>query len=68
LRARFRRNIAWRLSICGKHRGFAPQSLTKQINRVLQNADDSNAAVVAAGRRFLADQDDCDRVRRHLLG
>jgi metal-responsive CopG/Arc/MetJ family transcriptional regulator len=38
---------------------LASQSLTQQINQVLQNADDeSSVAAAAAGRRFLAAQDD----------
>jgi metal-responsive CopG/Arc/MetJ family transcriptional regulator len=38
---------------------LAAHSLTAQINEVLQDAgDDSNAAAAAAGRRYLADQDD----------
>jgi hypothetical protein len=38
---------------------LAAQSLTQQINEALQNAgDDSNAAAAAAGRRYLAGQDD----------
>ena len=38
---------------------LAVQSLTQQINEALQGAsDDSNAAASAAGRRYLAAQDD----------
>jgi metal-responsive CopG/Arc/MetJ family transcriptional regulator len=38
---------------------LAAHSLTAQINEVLRDAgDDSNAAAAAAGRRYLADQDD----------
>jgi antitoxin MazE6 len=39
---------------------LASHSLTQQINEALQNAvdDDSNAAAAAAGRRYLAGQDD----------
>jgi len=38
---------------------LAVQSLTRQINEALQGAsDDSNAAASAAGRRYLAAQDD----------
>ncbi len=38
---------------------LAVQSLTRQINEALQGAsDDSNAAAAAAGRRYLAPQDD----------
>jgi hypothetical protein len=38
---------------------LASQSLTQQIDEALQAAaDDSNAAAAAAGRSFLADQDD----------
>ncbi len=36
---------------------LASQSLTQQINEALQN-DDSNAAAAAAGRRYLAGQED----------
>ena len=36
----------------------ASQSLTQQIDEALQAADDANAAAAAAGRRFLAGQDD----------
>jgi metal-responsive CopG/Arc/MetJ family transcriptional regulator len=38
---------------------LASHSLTKQINQALQTADDdSNAAAAAAGRIYLAGQDD----------
>ena len=38
---------------------LAAQSLTRQINEALQaRDDDSNAAAVAAGRTYLAAQDD----------
>lgn len=39
---------------------LASQSLTQQINEALQtdDADDSNAAATAAGRDYLAAQDD----------
>jgi hypothetical protein len=38
---------------------LASQSLTQQIDEALQAVDDdSNAAATAAGRRYLADQDD----------
>jgi metal-responsive CopG/Arc/MetJ family transcriptional regulator len=38
---------------------LAAQSLTLQINEALQTTkDDSNAAAAAAGRRYLAGQDD----------
>jgi len=38
---------------------LAAHSLTQQINEALQTADDdSNAAAAAAGRSYLADQDD----------
>ena len=38
---------------------LATHSLTRQINEALQTAeDDSNAAASAAGRRYLAGQDD----------
>jgi metal-responsive CopG/Arc/MetJ family transcriptional regulator len=38
---------------------LAAHSLTAQINEALQNADDdSNAAAAAAGRQYLAGQDD----------
>jgi metal-responsive CopG/Arc/MetJ family transcriptional regulator len=38
---------------------LAMHTLTRQINEALQTAeDDSNAAAAAAGRRYLAGQDD----------
>jgi metal-responsive CopG/Arc/MetJ family transcriptional regulator len=37
---------------------LAAHSLTGQINEALQTEDDSNAAAAAAGRRYLASQDD----------
>jgi Ribbon-helix-helix protein, copG family len=37
---------------------LASGSLTRQINEALRTADDSNAAAAAAGRRYLAGQDD----------
>ena|ERR1700690_4476668 len=38
---------------------LAAHSLTRQINEALQKTeDDSNAVAAAAGRRYLADQDD----------
>jgi metal-responsive CopG/Arc/MetJ family transcriptional regulator len=38
---------------------LAAKSLTEQINEALQNAgDDSNGVAAAAGRRYLAGQDD----------
>jgi hypothetical protein len=37
---------------------LASQSLTQQINEALQHDDDTNAAAAAAGRRYLAGQDD----------
>jgi hypothetical protein len=37
---------------------LATQSLTQQINEVLHSDDDSNAAAAAAGRSYLAGQDD----------
>ena len=37
---------------------LAAHSLTQQINEALQTVDDSNAAAAAAGRSYLADQDD----------
>ena len=38
---------------------LASHSLTQQVNEALQTAaDDSNAAAAAAGRRYLAGQDD----------
>jgi metal-responsive CopG/Arc/MetJ family transcriptional regulator len=38
---------------------LAAQSLTEQVNEALQNArDDAGATAAAAGRRYLASQDD----------
>jgi hypothetical protein len=37
---------------------LASHSLTGQINEALQTEDDSNAAAAAAGRRYMASQDD----------
>jgi metal-responsive CopG/Arc/MetJ family transcriptional regulator len=37
---------------------LASQSLTSQINEALQASDDPNAAAAAAGRSYLAAQDD----------
>jgi metal-responsive CopG/Arc/MetJ family transcriptional regulator len=37
---------------------LASQSLTQQINEALHAVDDSNAAAAAAGRSYLAAQDD----------
>lgn len=37
---------------------LAAQSLTSQIDEALQASDDSNAAAAAAGRGYLAAQDD----------
>jgi metal-responsive CopG/Arc/MetJ family transcriptional regulator len=37
---------------------LASRSLTQQINEALRADDDSNATAAAAGRRYLAGQDD----------